>query len=197
MSDSGVSLESAPPKSKMASSEVIVTSPLTSSGTSYSCSDTFILKCNQSHHSYSFRSHPTFRNLSSMFDTLTLQQVRVHIASTEVDSSEGKVSCHTIRFGLAPRGLNATSSDTNIVYTIPHLDTVTIDPTALVTVSRTWSANDFPPGVQSDLRAVESRNKYVELFVGNCTQEKGDSNLVRVQVDFVVSCSGQGFGNVH
>jgi len=163
---------------------------------------------------YNFREHPIVAMALRMFSVVEVVEVTAYVMQSRVvAASSTGFTPRQLRFGLAPRatttatssttgGTTPTTTWTGVVGAIPHLVDIASSPNFTAQSSVTWSLSPsgnqrpFPPGIQTDLRAVELRHNYVNfLLAANNPVSAGTDDAWLCQVSFVINCSGQNFGN--
>jgi len=163
---------------------------------------------------YSFAGNTRVKQLMQIFSVVEIVSVRAFLfqVSTPPTNPEGTVGA-LLRFGPVPRktvySISTSSSgsskgSTSVAGTIPTLRSIVTSPITPVSASVVWGAGGepFPPGMQLDLRLVESRFNYINFLLANVNPVKLSGKaesweVARVQLDFTVSCSGQNFGVIY
>jgi len=151
----------------------------------------------------SFSAHPRTQQAKGLFRVVALESVTITVRQFNmVDSTDG-VPRDFLRFGVVPRDtvFIEPSSKSNCVSYIPHLvdfATSTV-PTDLV-VKFGNGGLPFPPGLQLDLKSAEITDKHPVVFIGNIDTEPNQKKTRRIasmKLDFVLHCSGEGFGLIY
>jgi len=170
----------------------------------------------QSGIAYNFRAHHRVKQALQMFAYVELVEVRAYVCQARVDgfgppatgASAPTLSPARFRIGLAPRATPSSVTPTggiltSVVSSIPHLRTFICAPMTGASAEFVWTQANLPPGMQLDFRASEIRFNYAEFFVGRLSplavapsSGVGTSDLA-IQLDFIVACSGTGFGEVY
>jgi len=156
--------------------------------------------------SYSFASHPSVAAALRIFAFVELTQIRAYVFQTRIlaASSTGYTPYH-MRFGPAPRALPASSgtgkSAIGVVDRIPTLRSIVSSPVVGTTATFLWTPNGsadslpFPPGVQTDLRPLETRFNYIEFFAGFTNPSDEEKSIFAIQLDFTIACRGSNFAS--
>lgn len=148
---------------------------------------------------YNFRDHPRVKQLLSLFSIVEITQVRAFVfQSTVFSSSASGTKTALVRFGCIPRSLPLAVQNGGVVGFIPCLESLSTSTNVASTARVIWGAGGlpFPPGLQLDLRAVETRHNYINFLLANATKLSDSFEVARAQLDFTVRCSGQNFGSV-
>jgi len=147
-----------------------------------------------------FKGHPRTVQAMALFDSVVLSSVKITIRQIMVpDSSDDYVRLF-FRFGIVPRdtAFLDPASQASVLEYIPHLfDFATSSVPETMVVSFGENGVPFPPGLQLDLKAAEVRHKHPEALLGNCSTGTGANPLVHMKLEWVLKCSGEGFGEVY
>jgi len=108
----------------------------------------------------------------------------------------------SIRFGIAPRtidthtgGTTSTPVVTSVGKGVMRLQTGVLSQIWPSVLTYDVATATMPPGIQTDLRAIETRHPYPRMYISNLFPLASDNGiLLRVQIDFTVRCSGSNFG---
>jgi len=161
---------------------------------------------------FSIRGHPRIATLLTLFSVVEVVEVRAFIAQRAVYAASSTARYGSVvRFGPVPRGIATTNSGSGVVSYIPHLCDFMTTTTVAATSEVVWGkgGRPFPPGLQLDLRALETRHNYVEFLLANTNvvaqgakssksgEALGPIELLVAQLSITVSCSGQNFGVVY
>jgi hypothetical protein len=151
---------------------------------------------------YSFRDHPRVKTLISLFSVVEIVSVQAFVAQSTVLSASSDLSSATttrfVRFGIVPRATATQSGTTGVVNYIPSLRTMSTSFGVASVASASWDVSNFPPGLQLDLKALETRHNYPEFLLANSeVAAKLTYPVAHAQLDFTVRCSGQNFGAIY
>jgi hypothetical protein len=178
------------------------------------CSASFGISADSLSVNYSFREHPRVVQALQLFASVELVEVHAFVYQTYVYPPDkvGTVVNH-YAFGIAPRATasSVTSStattgsaaeSTTVVSFIPHLVSYLTGVTMATSANYSWSASNFPPGIQLDYRATETRFNYAQFLLTSTTPQKKTKDgsttpVVAVKLNFTVNCAGLGFGNLY
>jgi len=155
---------------------------------------------NQRGRRYAFRDNADVQYFLRYFAQVELIEcTAVLFASKVFNLSSNGTSTRVIRHGFAPRTVvtHTTTSD-GTVYgagaVTARLNTAVINPMFGQPHVIHGDSSTFPPGMQLDFRAVETRHPYVSYLVVNDVPAANETMEFVVQLDFVVQVSGQNFG---
>jgi len=156
---------------------------------------------------YSFEEHRVVKMFLETFAVVELVACEVYVRQATVFGASTTKGTPTFlcRFGVTPRdALPTTKTDNtgdNVVSSIPHLSELTLGTNVASQGCVKWGRGGvpFPPGLQTDLKAAEIRFKKPNVFAGittpvAATNDAPAYDLVAVNINFVISGSGQGFG---
>jgi len=150
---------------------------------------------------FCIRSHPRVKTLLSLFSVVEVVTVRVFVWQRRVfSSSEKGTMTHLIRFGVVPRAVVTEVKSTNVAHYLPYMRTMATSTNVGATAEAVFGDGGvpFPPGLQLDLRAVETRHNYPEVLLVNTNKNQDASfELCQAQLDITVRCSGQNFGALY
>jgi len=140
--------------------------------------------------------HVTVANVRSLFHTVELVSVTVTVVQIDSEPAAASFTGENFSFGLVPRGTSVKASNGSAVGFIPHLE---LFRTSAMGTQRsvTWGEGGlpFPPALQLDLTSAEVKSRYPEVIVGpHKLPGSADDDVVSLRVEFVVKCSGSGFG---
>jgi len=156
---------------------------------------------------FSFRDNAIVQDCLKMFAFVELVEVKVFVGQlTVLAAKSGGTKLVETRFGIVPRdttyqistGAGSTATVTGYVSRIPHLASIMSSTNVPTTASVRFGpgGTPFPPGLQLDLRPLETRFNWPVFFIGNVHVRADDPvDLWNVQVEFTVECWGEGFGN--
>lgn len=169
---------------------------------------------------YNFRQHADVQRWLQDFAYVELIEVRVFVfqcntwgfvpaggsstANTIHPSTASLPTIH-IRLGIAPGTTSITNtttgSSTPSVETnghgIVHLESFLAVPLTANSAEYCWGANGrpFPPGLQTDLRAIQLRHAYPTFVMVNLSKsDSRQADIVAGQIRFAVRCWGQNYG---
>jgi len=169
---------------------------------------------------YDFRNHPNVEWGLKFFLSAVVTKVNVDVQQTRGFSATttAPVYLPSYRIGIVPRGTSARNgSNQSVVSNIPRLVNYSLKMHGSE-MSATWGVGGlpFPPGIQLDLKPVEFRTNYASFFIARNSalpiaydesqDAKGKtvrtpryaiddiSNLVHVQMEFMVKFTMPGFG---
>lgn len=157
---------------------------------------------------YDFREHPQVAAAFQLFSSVTLVSVRAHVSQAMSFQSDINRQNVPYRYGLCPRGTaitqggpdtaNPTAVATSAIGFIAGLHPFTVSHNT-PSVTQEWADGSMPSGLQLDLRSVEVTHKYACFVVGRnapiVTDSADRETMVRVQLDFTISCTGKTFGS--
>jgi hypothetical protein len=149
---------------------------------------------------YNFREHPRIVTALQLFAVVELVSVRAFLFQPGLVKD---APIALIRFGIVPRAITTHSGTTSRTASIPSLHSIVTNPVFASSGAYSWSnpvvsgGFPFPPGVQIDLRAIESRFNYAVFCLVNDTVSTTSGAIYKCQLDFVVRCEGTGFGAVY
>lgn len=162
--------------------------------------ETPVVAANEHGQIRSLRGHPRVKTLLSIFSVVEVVSVRMTVfQSTVLAASAEGTATHLVRFGIVPRSTALDFQSSGVVHYIPFLESMVTSTNVGSSARAVFGEGGvpFPPGLQLDLRAVETRHNYPEVLVANTFISKLKHNLVQAQVDFTVRCSGQNFGALY
>jgi len=152
---------------------------------------------------YDFRSHERVQLLMQIFACVEVVSVKSTISVDKCFAipKEG-LRNYKLRHGIAPRTTNFWTKKSDGTYTglgavTARLVSTSMNPMFPTPATSEFNSKTFPPGLQTDLRAVETRHPYINYVVINDDAVKENTNFsFCVQIDFIVECSGENFGVV-
>lgn len=151
---------------------------------------------------YSIREHPRVRTFLSVFSIVEIKSVKVfaYQSTVQAASSNGK-AVWPVRFGIVPRGIPLKSGDLNITGLIPHLSAFVCGTNIAATAECTWGEGGlpFPPGLQLDLRALETRHNYPEVLLCKFVLDAAQTEyaVASATLSIELECRGQNFGSIY
>lgn len=160
---------------------------------------------------YSFRAHPRVAQCLQMFAFVELHDVHAFVWQTRASPTDEQSEVQHLRLGIAPRttpttiqtgkrGKNGTDESQGVVDMIPHLLSFTTGTIMPTSASFHWGKGGapFPPGLQLDFRAAETRFPYAQFVIGSTHPgAAAEKPLVGVQLTIILACRGSNFGLVH
>jgi len=145
---------------------------------------------------YQFRDHPEVAWALRHFSSVRLERVSVVVfqSSTSQPAAGDRassLSTNFVRYGLVPRNLPLPTDNEHSLSYVPHLITAPWTVVESGATTHAWgpSGTPFPPGLELDFAVIENRFPYIALVVGSTSKLS-----FHVQLDFLISCSGQKFG---
>lgn len=150
---------------------------------------------------YNFREHERVQLLLQIFACVEVISVKAFISVDKAfPITSGGVKNYVFRHGLAPKTAPSNcvigGATISVAHTTPRLVTSTMNPMFPVPSTAEYTSETFPPGMQTDLRAVETRHPYLSYLVLNDSPTDKAICTFRIQLDFIVECSGENFGVV-
>ena len=174
-----------------------------------------VLSGNITARTYNFKSHPMVKAALAIFSVVQLAEVRIFLHQRNIFAAPEYTNATTpgarpfhIRVGLGPSGTvvatgDATAGYTSVADRIPNLRNFITSPNHGTSATFEYSIRPgpgvfaMPAGMQTDLRAIEVRHKHAEVIVANASYATAAAyEIVHIQVDFVIECSGSNFGEV-
>lgn len=149
---------------------------------------------------YSIRQHPQAIAALALFSVVEIVSVKMYVHQIFVHDAGERVGL--VRFGVAPRGTTTTDPNTqnSVAHVIPRLQTMALSSSVPSVSEVTFGQGgvSFPPGLQLDLRAAETRHNYAQILLTNITigPQANARDVVGCQFDVMLACSGQNFGAI-
>lgn len=148
------------------------------------------------------RNHPRILNYLSMYSVVHIRKVECTIVQLSVPEADETQQTRVVKFGLLPRDTPYVDpQDNNVVGLVPHQQTIAFGPSICSQRTVCWGEGGlpFPPGLQLDLRAVETRHNYVNFGMGllNPKDAVAGFELCMATLNITIGASGIGFGSMY